>query len=120
MRWVAGVALGLAVSGCATTAIPGQGLVTVTANAELARGCRFLGQDNHYLSSMPAFMAVDALREQSRRAAALKGGNLVVSPGPQVGAQGALGYPMVTMNADVYACPESSEPIDYPPGVTPR
>lgn len=110
MRWMVAVGLALAAGACATTEVPGADQVRVTANNELARGCQFVGQENHYVSTMPAFMATENIVEVARRSAALKGGNLVVSPGPQVGATGALGYPMVTMNADVYACPTASPP----------
>lgn len=102
---VVGVVLALALGACVTTPIPGADAVVITSNNEMARECRFLGQENHYVSTMPASLATEDLPERARRSAALKGGNLVVSPGPQVGPQGALGYPMVTMNADVYACP---------------
>lgn len=108
-------ALAALVSSCATTSDAElhalASSVTVTSNHDLARGCRFIGQEEASVNFMTAMLGSDAVRRWTRVGAARKGANLLVSAGPQVvSGEGAGRCPLVTMVGDAYACPPDAAP----------
>ncbi len=98
LKWM--VAVAFALGGCATTADVGAERVRITSSQEAAEGCRFLGQETALAHSMPINVTTQNVITTMKNRAVARGGDLVVSAGPQVTMPG----PAATMTGDVYAC----------------